>query len=509
MSKQSFLKGAFILVTANVLVKTLGFIYQILVIRTITTEGIGIYNMIFPLYITALVITTAGIPLAVSKFVAEETAKGNHYDAEQILKTAISILLFLSIIVSTFFILIAPYLITSFYPDQRVLPAFMFLLPALLLVGISSAIKGFFQGLQDMKPTAYAQLIEQCIRVFCGLILVYFLSPYGLIWSAVGLSIAVLTSELGGMIYLVHHYKKFFSLKPFTLPSFKIAKRLFSFGIPITITRLIFTTVAAIESCLIPQQLIASGHSLSMAASFYGELTGIALTLLTIPSTLTFSLATTLVPAISEAQGKNQKKLLCHRTSEAIGITLIVGIPCALILYFWGPIITKALFNSSQAGSLLRTLSLGSVFLYLLQTTSGILQGLGCVKIIFLTTLTGNIIKLSGIYFLGSHPLFGSTFIALSYVANYSIIAVLNLIIIKFKTAMFFEKGFFIRIIATSIFFIYVLTRLEYFVSQSIILLILFCFFSISIFFLTLYITGDKYIRLITKRLFNKVNAHL
>ncbi|MDD2211598.1 MAG: polysaccharide biosynthesis protein [Clostridia bacterium] len=505
MAKQSFLKGALILLLASILVKTMGFLYQILIIRLISPEGIGIFNMIFPLYVTALVLTTAGLPPAVSKFVAAEAALNKDDDAEKILGTAITLLFIFSTIITLFFILLAPTLINSLYADPRVLPAFLLLLPTLLPVALSSVIRGFFQGLQNMRPTALSQLIEQTIRISSGLLLIYFLRPYGLTWTAVGLSLAVLLSELGGLIYLISLYKNNISPQLFHRPSLVIIKRLFSFGIPITITRIVSSTVSTLEASLIPHQLKKAGLSLSQATSFYGELSGVAFTILAIPSTLTFSLATTLVPAISEAQSKKQKQLLCQRTSEAIGITIIAGVPCGLILFFWGPLLTKLLFNVTQAGELLKILALGSVFLYLLQTTAGILQGLGYVKINFLTTLIGGIIKISGIYFFGAHYFFGPSRIALSYVASYLTVSLFNLVIIKRKTGLVLQQGFFGRIFLASLLLYLTLTSCYDLVSQNLLLLILLTPILALLFLTTLFLTGDKYSHLIITHLFEKI----
>ena len=505
MTKQSFLKGAFILLMASLLVKVLGFVYQIMIIRLISPEGIGIFNMVFPLYITVLVFTTMGFPPAIPKLTAEEIAAGEFSNVEIILGTAASLLFLISAALSFVFILLTPFVINKLYTDPRVLPVFLFLLPTVVLVALSSAIKGFFQGLHDMRPTAYTQLIEQIVRIGTGLLLVTFLHPLGLTWSAVGLSLAVFFSELSGFIYLIVLYKKHLAAPLFAKPKLSVIKRLFTFGIPVTVTRVITSMISTIEANLIPQQLLKTGCTLSQSTAFYGELTGVAFTLLTIPSPLTYSLSTSLVPAISEAESKKQTQLLCQRTSEAIGITLIVGIPCGLILFFWGHLITSLLFHVTQAGELLKILACGSVFLYLIQPTVGILQGLGFVKTIFCTTLTGGMIKLSGIIFLGSHPVHGPSFIALSYALNFCLVALLNLVIVKRKTGLSLQPGFFIRLFLVSLLFSFALLKLSPFVCHSIPLLLLGIFTLVLLFFLALFISGDKYVNLIFQQLFRNL----
>lgn len=498
MEKQSFLEGAFILILASFLVKALGFLYQILIVRLIGTEGIGIFNMIYPLYITAMVITTMGLPLAISKFVAEETAHHGEVAAEKILGMSITCLLVIGTVGGFILLFISPKIILHFYTDPRIIPSFLLLIPTLLLVSISSAIRGFFQGLQDMRPTALTQLIEQVIRFFTGLILVYLLYPYGLTWAAVGLALGILLSELGGLIYLWNIYKKSSSSgKIYLRPSLSILRKLFAFGIPITITRLVSTFVAAIEASIIPKQLMAAGKTLSQATSFYGELTGVALTLLTIPSTLTFSLATTLVPAISEAQSKHQSRLMGQRTSDALGVTLLAGVPCAIILFYWGTPLSSLIFNVQDAGYILKILALGSVFLYIAQTTSGILQGIGYVKLIFTTTLLSSLIRISGILYLGGNPDIGIIGIPISYVAGFITLALLNLLIIKRKTGLTFPVGSFLRLLVAGFLLRLILIHTTYLIEDNLLLLIILTLIYVFGFFLFLLVTGDRYVRLI------------
>lgn len=506
MGKQSFLKGAFILIFASVIVKIIGFLYHVAIIRIIGTEGIGIFNMIYPLFTTALVLTTAGLPLAISKYVAEETAFNNTSSAETLLGQALSILLIFSILISLVLILFSPQLLQHIYADPRVIPCFLILVPSLSLVAVSSAIKSYFQGLQNMRPTACSQLIQQIIRFITGIALVYFLYPYGLTMSAAGLSLAILLSELGGFIYVRNLYLKKSRVKKFVaFPTYKDFKKLLSFGLPITITRIIITLTTAAEASLIPHQLITAGKTLSEATSFYGELSGVALTLILLPSTLSFSLSTTLVPAVSEAQSRKQSSLLKHRTTDALGITILAGLPSSIILFFYGPALAEILFKAHQASFLIQILSIGSVFLYISQTASGILQGIGNVKLNFATTLIGGLVRLTGIYFLGSNSHSGVYYIGISFIVSFFISAFLKILIIKLKTGFSLEKSFYLRLASASI----VLTAFLYFtesiIQYDILLLCSNLLISVTFFFLFMVLTGDKYSKQIFYQLLNLV----
>ena len=503
MAQQSFLKGAFILVFASIVVKTLGFLYQVIIIRLIGAEGIGIFNMIYPLYIAAIVLTTAGLPLAISKFVSEEMSRHDRAAAEKIFSMAVTVLVFLSATGAFLLIIFSPWLIRWLYADSRVIPSFLILLPTLLLVAVSSAIRGFFQGMQDMRPTAVTQLIEQTIRFFCGIILVYCLYPFGLVWATIGLSSAILLSELGGVVYLVSAFRKNIGRSRFLVhPSFPALTGLLAYGVPVTITRIMTTLFTAVEASLIPRQLIKAGLTLSQSVSFYGELTGVAFTLLMVPSTLTFSLATSLLPAISEAQSRNNSDLLSQRASDAVGLTLLAGIPCALILFLWGPAMATQLFKAKQAGELLQILACGSVFLYLSQTSTGILQGIGCVKTIFFTSLTGCMIRLSGIYYFGAHPSDGMAAIALSYVAGFTVQSFLNLVFIKIRTGFTLQPVFFLRLIFSGFILVQLLFYTHDIAREGVIYLVGLTLLGVAVFMTVLCLTGDRYTRLILWQLF-------
>ncbi|MBZ4653145.1 MAG: stage sporulation protein [Peptococcaceae bacterium] len=498
MAKHSFLKGAFILVMASGLVKIIGFIYQIIIVRIIGTEGVGVFNMVFPLYITAMVITNAGLPLAVSKSVAETN---NEEESQKILGMALTLLILLSTGGAFLLILFSPLLISKLYADPRVIPCFLVLTPSLLLVAVSSGFRGYFQGTQDMRPTALTQLVEQVVRFVTGLTLVTVLVPYGLTWAAVGLAGGILLSEIAGLVYIWHRYRRNVAVSWLIVwPSLKVLHKLFSFGIPVTITRLVITLCMTVEASLIPQQLMKSGFSLSQATSFYGELTGVVFTLITIPSILTFSLATTLVPAIAEAQSRKQAKLLSQRTTDAIGITLLAGVPSILVLFFWGPALTQLLFNVTRAGLLLKIMSCGCIFLYLSQTMSGILQGLGYVKIIFLTTLLGGLIRISGIYYFCAQPDMAKVAIALSYILSYVIACFINLCVVKNKTKFRLNYTLYLRLFLSSIILIFLLFTFAPIIEQNLMVLLTLAFLFAGIFYLAMFLTGDKYIRLIIEQ---------
>jgi stage V sporulation protein B len=434
MKKQSFVYGAMVLFIASLCNRIIGFVYQMVVIRLIKPEGVGLFNMVYPIYIMSVVISTLGIPLAIAKLVAEEVAKGNMRGAYRIFYICLSILLITGTIVTIGLYLSTPLLMEHYFPNPKVYYAFLALVPGIFVVSICSAFRGFFQGLQQMTPTAVTQILEQLVRVSAGLTIAYLLLPKGVEYAAIGMSLGVVLGEIIGCLTMLLIYlrsrprqKQTGTIKPFC----SSLRSIFSLGIPVTLTRFVSTAIVSIEAIIIPQRLIVSGVSLTEATSMYGQFVGIAQTLLLTPAIITTALATALIPAVSEALSQNNLRLVQARTSEAIRLTNTAGLPCILLFLLLPHELCGLLFGYAEAGSSLAILALGGSFLYFCQTTTGILQGMGEAVRPFKNMLIASSFKIIGIYYLTSIPQIGIEGTAGVMAIYFMIYALLNYIDLK------------------------------------------------------------------------------
>jgi len=401
--KRSFIYGAFVLMIASAVNRIVGFIYQAAIYRLIGPEGIGLFNLVYPVYILIIVIATAGIPLGISKLVSEQEAYGNRRGSLQVLWVSVTILIVSGALFSLLAYLISPLLLRYVFINKMVYHVFLYLIPGIFIISVSSAFRGFFQGLMDMTPPAMGQVAEQLVRVCTGIYLATLLLPKGIQWAAAGMAAAGVIGETAGLlIMLVIFYRR----KPlnirYSLPGWKcsalILRKLFDLCAPITMGRIAVTLMLSINSVLIPAMLKKAGFSTSAATALYGQFTGVALTLLFIPSVMTVSLATSLVPAISEALAQNRPALICSRTREAIRFTVIAGVPFVTAYLVLPDEIARAVFGSQAGGGLLQILACGGIFAYLQQTTTGILQGLGRPGIPLQNLLIGGAANIAAIY---------------------------------------------------------------------------------------------------------------
>ncbi|KGK89783.1 stage V sporulation protein B [Desulfosporosinus sp. HMP52] len=440
MARRTFVYGAAILLVANLFNRLLGFAYQYLIMTNIGGEAYGLFNMVFPIYMLALVITTAGIPLAIAKMVSEEVSLGRLSNAQSILRLSLVLLSFSGAIVSIVLYFLSPYLATRIFSDPRVINAFLICTPAIFIVSISSVFRGYFQGLQNMVPTAVSQIFEQIIRVAIGYTAALRLLQNSVEWAAAGLALGMLAGELVGLLSIVFQYQRSKSRvsqdnsSP-TYSSREILKSLWKLAYPVTLGRLLATGLSSLDAIIIPLRLQAAGYSAREAVTLFGQLGGSAFTLLTFPSVFTFALATSLVPAISEAATRRQLNVVRARSAEAIRLTILIGIPCLIILFYFSHPLT-AFFKSSAIAPILQILALGGICSYIQQTTTGILQGLGKVQLPVIHSIVAAIIRIPALIYLTGLPQWGLRGTAWTYVLGYFIMAVLNLLAISRYTGM-------------------------------------------------------------------------
>ena len=333
MTRQSLLYGAVVLLLASLFNRILGFIYQILMIRLILPEGVGLFNMVYPVYILVLVLATAGIPVAISKLVAEERARNNLRGAYRIFNICFATLILSSTLVTVLCYLGAPLLTEYVFPNPKVYYIFLSLLPGIVIVSLCSAFRGFFQGLQQMTPTALTQSLEQIVRVAFGLYFAYLFLPRGVEYAAIGASLGVVIGEVAGFVSIT---AIFFRRRPQVSPGYPELRpettgrslyRIMGLAVPVTLTRVVATAFMSVDAVLIPQRLQASGLTLTEATATYGQLVGIAESLLFTPGIITVSLATALIPAVSDAIALNNTHLVRSRCEEAVRATILAGLP--------------------------------------------------------------------------------------------------------------------------------------------------------------------------------------
>lgn len=391
LKQDSFYKGTFILTIAGIVVKIIGSLNWIFVSRILGGEGIGLYQMAFPIYLMALNLSSAGVPVAISIITAERIALGDVLGARRVFRVALAVLSVSGLILSIATYMGAELLIEwQFIRDPRAYYSIVALAPAIFFVTMLSSFRGYLQGWQRMTPTAVSQIVEQIFRVVTMILFAQMLLPSGLQFAAAGASLGAFAGAVAGFVVLVYYHLRLESdiaqaiaeekQAKISMPKEskrKIVKRIFFLAIPVSASSMMLPVVANLDLMIVPMRLEVAGFSVAQATECFGYLTGMAVPLMNLATILTASLAVSLVPAISEAATLGDKARIALRTGAALRISNIMTFPAFVLIGLLHTEIATLVYNAPPAGPIVGYLAMAIVFLGLHQVTTGILQGLG------------------------------------------------------------------------------------------------------------------------------------
>ncbi|QHT62037.1 polysaccharide biosynthesis protein [Paenibacillus lycopersici] len=435
MTKQTFIKGALILLAAGVVNRILAFVPRIALPRIIGAEGVGIYQLGYPFLIVLLTFITGGIPLAVAKWIAEAESDGDAKRVKQIFRAAMALTLMLSAVLTVLFVWLTPWITEHLMTEPRVLQTFRMMSPLLIIIGISSVYRGYFQGKQNMIPTALSQTVETIFRIVLALLFAKWLLPYGLAWGAAGAMLGVVAGELAGFAVLLLHYasdrKKppaapktvtdnsaqldpFPALKtnrPKTAASSKervpVMRRLISLSVPVTASRMIGSFSYLLESIFTARALLLAGIATGAATAQYGALQGMIVPILLLPTALTYSLAVSLVPSLSEAAAKGDKATIHKRLHQSMRLALVTGAPFVVVMLLFADPICRILYDHAEIAPMLKWMAPVGLFIYLQAPLQAALQALDKPSTALMNTFIGAVVKLILIMKLASMPSLG------------------------------------------------------------------------------------------------------
>ncbi|PTM58330.1 stage V sporulation protein B [Desmospora activa] len=438
MTKQTFLQGTLILVGAGFITKILGFVYRIALSRLIGDEGMGLFQMAFPILLLVITLTTAGLPVAISKLVSEAEATRDESRIRSILILSLGIVTALAILFTILVIVAAPLIANTLLTDSRALYALWGIAPVIPIVAISSVFRGYFQGRQHMNPYAASQIVEQVVRIFTVLMLARLLYPYGVEYAAAGAMFGVVIGEGAGMLILLQSFRRDPKRPRLRFPLHEIRRgwghfsttvgQMMRITIPVTASRIIGSLSYAVEPIVVSQSLALAGIAVAASTALYGQLEGMAIPLIYFPSFITYALSVSLVPSISEAAAKGRIRLVEHRLNQAIRLAMIVGAPCAILLFMLAGPLTMLLYHNSDVARLLQIMAPFAVLLYLQGPLAAVLQGLDKAKDAMRNSIYGAVIKTALIFLLGSQPALGIDGVVLAINCGIIIVTALHFI---------------------------------------------------------------------------------
>lgn len=448
--RKSFVGSAVILMIAGLVARLFGFVYRIYLSNLTGAEGIGLYELVVPVY-TAIVLTiTSGITIAVSKMAAEQNARMDFVNPRRITVCAMALTAAAGMLVSLFIALNTEFLSSALLGDPRTHDALLALVPCLPAVVAAAALKGYFYGMQQVIPTAFSQAAEQTVKIVILIIASVRIMETGPEYACTVAVFSAAAGEIVNMLILMlvftlrKNSKEKVNRRSGIMRRISIIKELLKAAVPVSANRLVISALAAAEFILIPVMLASGGLDEKSSMETFGRLTGMALPLIMFPSIVTNSIATTLVPAISESVALKKHKALNYQISKSIQITFIIGVIFTSIFFSFPDEIGALLYRREKIGDLLFLLSFGCVFIYLQQTLTGVLNGLGKQGILLRNTIIGSALRIAVVCVL--IPIFGIRAYILGLSASLILTECLNLMAINRATGLVPDlKGWIIR----------------------------------------------------------------
>lgn len=429
-----------ILLAAGIVNRILGFVPRIALPRVIGAEGVGLYQLGYPFMIVIITIISSGVPLAVAKLVAEAESANEEKRIRSILRVSLFLTGALSILFTVFCIWAAPWITSTLITDSRVIYTFLSMCPILPIVAVSAVYRGYFQGRQNMIPTAASQVVETLVRIVAMLAFAYLLLPYGLEWAAAGAMIGVVTGELFGMLVLLLSFwrsrrgSRTSSARSASEPAksgsgvlrpFRISE-LLRVAVPVTASKLVGSTSYLLESILIAQSLAVAGVATALATAQYGVLQGMVIPILLMPGALTYSLSVSLVPTLSEAAARGDMKTIHKRLHQSLRLALVTGAPFAVIMFVLAEPLCYFLYNNAEVGKMLQMMAPVALFLYFQGPLQATLQALNHPGSALMNTFVGAVVKLALIVFLASKPQWGILGAVIAMNANIFLVTMLH-----------------------------------------------------------------------------------
>lgn len=456
MSKNNFLKGAAILGVAGIIVKVMGIFFRIPLTRWIGEDGMGYYGSVYPIYTLFLIISTAGIPVAISRMVSERIAVKNYAGAHKVFQISVWLMGALGLLTFCIVYFNAGFIETSILHNPGCSLSLEAIAPSLLLVPIMSAYRGYFQGRQNMNPTAISQLFEQLFRVVVGLGLAYFLLSSGYEAVCAGATFGSTAGAGAGLFVVVIIY--LLSLKTIKQyirrnkshsqleSSWSIIKKILIIAIPITIGASILPLMGAIDSSVVMGRLQDTGWTYEQSKALWGRFSGYCNSLIGLPQVFVQAIAMSLVPAISAGFKVNNQVEVKDNMKLAMRTAMIIGFPCAAGMFALAePILTLLYYTPDRAAEItaaaptLQLMCLSIIFMSALQTLTGILQGVNRQNLPVKNLAIGAVVKFVVTYIFVGIKAVNVNGAPIGTIAAYAIATVLNIRDIKKCTGTIFD----------------------------------------------------------------------
>ena len=402
--KLAFITGTLLLTSTGIICRILGFFYRIFMSRTIGAEGLGLYNMVHPVFSICFAVCAGSVQTALSQYVAANQEKG-----KTVFRTGLTIAMSMSLLLAWLISSHADFLARQLLLEPRCAPYLPVIAVSVPFAALHACINGYYYGMQKARVPAFSQVAEQVIRMSAVFLIAHIWLESG---RPITVSLAVYGHLIGEMASAGYTLLALGTFPPgksagpqVSAPFGQTASALMSLALPLMGNRLVLNLLGSAEAVWIPNKLMAFGLSNSEALSVYGVFTSMALPFILFPSAITNSIAVLLLPSAAEAHAAGNRERLSSMISMSLRYSCYMGIFCIGIFTLFGEQLGTSVFHDKSAGSFISILCWLCPFMYLATTMGSILNGMGKTSSTFLQNICAMMIRL--LFVLFAIPRFG------------------------------------------------------------------------------------------------------
>lgn len=402
MRKLSFTENTIVLVAANLVTGSLTFLFSIILSGEIGAQGVGLYQIVMPVYGLFICLTCGGTSTAISKVISEQRATGRTAEPYNTVTASIAFFSFWTAFISILVVLFAKPISSSALMDARAYLPILAFVPALLLVAVGSVLKGYFYGMQNTAFPAIIDISEKTVRVAVLIALVTGLKRYGLKYQVTGAVLATTAGEMTSTLLLYLFYRRsMLGVKAFSGKrdnALQLIANVLIISLPLCINGFVSTMFGTLITVMIPGRLQAAGFTPETSLSLFGKMSGMGMTIIMFPSIIIGAISTVLVPAISEESSGRNLSAVNRQIRRSLTITAAVAAAAFGIFFALPDELGILFYRRSDLGDLIFSLSFGVICSYTEATLCGILNGLGKQRALLRNTLIMSAVDIIVLY---------------------------------------------------------------------------------------------------------------
>lgn len=390
LKENIFFKTTLILIIGGIITKIFGFVIRIVYTRMVGTEIISIYSLVLPTYSLLITIATLALPTTISKLVAENKNK-----SLKVVSTSTFIITIINVLVVVIMLLSSKFIAIHLLKEPSTYILLISMTLTFPIISISSIIKGYFYGKQNMVPNVVSNIAEQIIRITLIILFIPSVMEINKLYGAALLFlISLVTETISIIINLLFLPRGVVINKNDLLPDIETTRDVLSISLPTVSSRIIGNIGYFFEPIILMNLLLYSGYTNNYILSEYGAYNAYSLTILTVPSFFIIAISSSLIPEISKYYLLKKYNIVKRRLKQALVFGLIIGLSYSIILLIWGENILYAIYKTYEGVEYIKILAPFFVLFYLESILMSYLQAINKANITMKITIIGVLVKL-------------------------------------------------------------------------------------------------------------------